>query len=145
MAGGIIASTLPESDSLPRFFALRTGPWGWKLLSGRAWTMVEHTAFWVGLIVGLTAFLIPEVLGHTATLTRSAGEANRAVSKASSIVRGTGSSNLLPSTSESGANGGGCGMRNAGSNDASKDDGGGTQRRQRAFSLRVSAGWNAAQ
>jgi hypothetical protein len=67
MAGGIIASTLPESDSLPRFFALRTGPWGWKLLSGRAWTMVEHTAFWVGLIVGLTAFLIPELLGHTPT------------------------------------------------------------------------------
>jgi hypothetical protein len=61
LAGGIIASTLPESDSLPRFFALRTGPWGLKLLSGRAWTMVEHTTFWVGLVVGLTAFLIPEL------------------------------------------------------------------------------------
>jgi len=61
------------------------------------------------------------------------------------FARGTGGSNPASSTSESGANGGGCGMRNAGSNDASEDDGGGTQRWQRAFSLRVSAGWNAAQ
>jgi hypothetical protein len=69
LAGGVIASTLPEMDSLTGsggFFSQRTGPWGWKPLSmsGRAWTRVEHTAFWIALLVAVAAFIVPEYLGE---------------------------------------------------------------------------------
>ena len=66
LAGGIIASTLPESDSLTDFFRQKTGPWGRPLLSlsGRRWTMVEHTAFWAGLIIGVTSFAFAELFPH---------------------------------------------------------------------------------
>lgn len=55
-AGGIIASTLPECGSLEEFFAARTGFWGVPMFSGRTFTKIEHTAFWLGLISGVIAF-----------------------------------------------------------------------------------------
>ena len=61
LAGGIIASTLPEKNSLEQFFTQATGFWGVHFLSGRTWTRIEHTAFWVGLIAGLISFLMPEL------------------------------------------------------------------------------------
>jgi hypothetical protein len=64
LAGGIIASTLPEKDSLNEFFCQRTGFWGVHVLSGRTWTRIEHTAFWAGLIAGLISFATPQLLSR---------------------------------------------------------------------------------
>jgi len=57
-AGGVIASTLPDCDSLEQFFKERIGPWGLEWFSGLNWTRIEHTAFWIGLFAGLTSFAL---------------------------------------------------------------------------------------
>jgi hypothetical protein len=61
LAGGIIASTLPECSSLQEFFDKPIGIWEGKWFFGRTWTRIEHTAFWFGLIVGLLSFLVPQL------------------------------------------------------------------------------------
>src|ERR1700730_14156901 len=66
LAGGIIASTLPESNRLDDFFTQPTGFWGVHFLTGRTWTRIEHTAFWIGLIAGLISFAFPELLSPLA-------------------------------------------------------------------------------
>jgi hypothetical protein len=60
-AGGVIASTLPEYESVGLFFESKVGFWVMELLdieilSGRDWTRIEHTAFWIGIFWGLVAF-----------------------------------------------------------------------------------------
>jgi len=56
LAGGIIASTLPHEDSLKHFWETPTGPFGCPLLRGEYWTYVEHTAFWIGIVLAAGAF-----------------------------------------------------------------------------------------
>ncbi|HEX3487105.1 MAG TPA: hypothetical protein VHT51_18765 [Micropepsaceae bacterium] len=56
IAGGVIASSLPESDSLTSFLQKKTGPWDTALLSGRGWTRLEHTSFWLGVVVAAITF-----------------------------------------------------------------------------------------
>lgn len=68
VAGGIVASTLPECPTLNAFFQSRTGPWKCKILRGRHWTYVEHTSFWIGIaLAGISVALAPEPMtsyGH---------------------------------------------------------------------------------
>jgi len=60
LAGGVVASTLPECNSLKQFFDRPTGFWGFRPFStpfsGRTWTRIEHTSFWLGLAFGVAAF-----------------------------------------------------------------------------------------
>jgi hypothetical protein len=62
LAGGVIASTLPERTSLKDqtdgFFKKKTGFWGIEPWSGRAWTRIEHAAFWLGIVSGLGSFAV---------------------------------------------------------------------------------------
>lgn len=59
LAGGIVASTLPEQRSLPVFFERRIGFWFWdEVWSGRTWTRIEHTAFWLALSFALLSFFV---------------------------------------------------------------------------------------
>ena len=41
LSGGLIASTLPECDTLEEFFRSPTGVWGINQMSGRAWTRMS--------------------------------------------------------------------------------------------------------
>jgi hypothetical protein len=60
-AGGVVASTLPGCNSLTQFLKDPVGPWDIKLFScsGQTWTRIEHTAFWLAIIVGLISFASP--------------------------------------------------------------------------------------
>jgi hypothetical protein len=62
MAGGIVASSLPEAPTLDGFFQNFTGPWGLQLLKGKWWTHLEHTAFWAGIITAGIAVGYPKGL-----------------------------------------------------------------------------------
>jgi hypothetical protein len=56
LAGGIIASSLPECDTLDDFLGNPAGFWNFRPCSGRRWTQIEHTSFWLGLAFGVAAF-----------------------------------------------------------------------------------------
>jgi hypothetical protein len=60
-AGGVIASTLPECRSLDQFFKMNIAPLDIEelMISGRCWTRIEHTTFWIGTIFGIVAFFFP--------------------------------------------------------------------------------------
>jgi len=55
LAGGVIASSITHTQARcsKEFLAERIGPWEMKWLHFRAriWTWIEHTAFWVGLVL----------------------------------------------------------------------------------------------
>jgi hypothetical protein len=55
LAGGVIASSITQSSarSSEQFLEERVGPWDWKKIhfKARIWTWLEHTAFWLGLII----------------------------------------------------------------------------------------------
>lgn len=65
LAGGVIASSLTqwcEGGGSRDFLQAQIGPWEWKRLHfpAKAWTYVEHTAFWIGLIAAVASFIPPE-------------------------------------------------------------------------------------
>jgi hypothetical protein len=55
LAGGIIASSLTQTQarSTATFLTERLGPWSTKVFETRTWTWIEHTAFWLGLVLAL--------------------------------------------------------------------------------------------
>jgi hypothetical protein len=61
LAGGVLASSITQTEtgSARGFLQEPIGPWHWKRLhfSGRNWTYIEHTSFWVGLISAVLSFL----------------------------------------------------------------------------------------
>ena len=67
LAGGTIATTLPECSSLDQFFEMKFAPLEMNSLSlsGRWWTRVEHTMFWIGIMFGFGAFIFPPRTCHT--------------------------------------------------------------------------------
>ena len=60
LAGGIIASSITQTTAgdSREFLDEAIGPWNWKRLRlrARAWTYLEHTAFWVGLLCAVISF-----------------------------------------------------------------------------------------
>jgi hypothetical protein len=58
MAGGIVASTLPGCRSLREFHEKPIGPWELKLFTGKTWTRIEHTSFWLGIIAGVISIAV---------------------------------------------------------------------------------------
>jgi len=60
-AGGIIASSMPEAETVEKFMECRTGPYNFPLCTGRCWTRIEHAAFWAAVIIGFIAFLVPPI------------------------------------------------------------------------------------
>ena len=65
LAGGIIVSSItqPSARSSREFLQERIGPWEFKWLRARTltWTWVEHTSFWIGLIIAALSLAIPLV------------------------------------------------------------------------------------
>ena len=61
LAGGVIASSITQrvGGSSIEFLADPIGPWDWKRIHFRArtWTYIEHTSFWVGLLLAVFSFV----------------------------------------------------------------------------------------
>ena len=60
-AGGVIAGTIPQREGFSDFWDNETGPYRLKMLSGQAWTYVEHSSFWLAVIAAVLAFFLPAV------------------------------------------------------------------------------------
>jgi len=71
LAGGVIASTITQcygtDASLPMrcasthdFLAMQMGPWNGCVFStsGRRWTYIEHTSFWIGILFALGSIVL---------------------------------------------------------------------------------------
>ncbi len=60
LAGGVIASSITQTlaRSSEEFLSLPIGPWEIKAIHfrARAWTWIEHTAFWIGLVLAVFSF-----------------------------------------------------------------------------------------
>jgi hypothetical protein len=60
LAGGVIASSITQTTarSSEDFLSQPIGPWELKAIhfSARAWTWIEHTSFWAGLIFAVLSF-----------------------------------------------------------------------------------------
>lgn len=60
MAGGVIASSITQSTarSSAEFLSRPIGPWEISRIHFRArtWTWIEHTSFWIGLILAAFSF-----------------------------------------------------------------------------------------
>ena len=56
-AGGIIASSCPHYPRLDALMAAKIAPFTDRRgFTGRTWTYIEHTAFWVGIILAILSF-----------------------------------------------------------------------------------------
>jgi len=56
LAGGVIASTVPQRSGAKALYREKAGPWALEFMPGRWWTYVEHTSFWLGIIAVIIAF-----------------------------------------------------------------------------------------
>jgi hypothetical protein len=50
-AGGIIASSATQYESFDKLYKDRLGPDKLRLFTGRYWILIEHQAFWLGLLL----------------------------------------------------------------------------------------------
>jgi hypothetical protein len=66
-AGGVICGNIPEHKSFTELWDKPIGFWGLGIMPTKCWAMLEHTAFWVGIISALVALLIvkPTTAGRT--------------------------------------------------------------------------------
>jgi hypothetical protein len=57
-AGGVIASSLTQTKSVTveSFLKEHTGPWGTAWFTGKWWTYIEHTSFWIGIVCVVLSF-----------------------------------------------------------------------------------------
>jgi hypothetical protein len=53
MFGGLVGSSLPYFKTFEEFSQAKLGPWKLKLIPALVCTHLEHTAFWLGIIVVL--------------------------------------------------------------------------------------------
>jgi len=58
-AGGVIASTCAISGTLEEVWDSRIGPWRLRIMPGRRWAALEHTAFWASAGLFTLALLLP--------------------------------------------------------------------------------------
>jgi uncharacterized integral membrane protein len=57
LAGGIIASSCPHCPRFDKLMTAKIAPYmDGKGFSGRTWTYIEHTAFWLGIILAILSF-----------------------------------------------------------------------------------------
>ena len=61
VAGGVVGSSVPYFARSTDIYRERTGPLSFTWLSIRWWTHIEHAGFWVGLLLVLSAFIVPRM------------------------------------------------------------------------------------
>jgi hypothetical protein len=54
LAGGVFTSGLTQVHSFDDFWLEKHGPFNWKLIPGKWWARIEHSAFWASL--GIATF-----------------------------------------------------------------------------------------
>lgn len=61
-AGGVVASSITQCKcgSADQFLGQITGPLWWGWFSGRCWTQIEHTSFWIGILAAIWSFVPAE-------------------------------------------------------------------------------------
>lgn len=66
MAGGLVASSIPDYQRYEAFIEATLGPW-WKpdLWTARTCTQIEHTAFWAGAVVAILGLAVSVYAGPT--------------------------------------------------------------------------------
>jgi hypothetical protein len=52
-AGGLVASSIPFYTRFSDFSQAWLGPWGWKWVQSITCTHIEHTAFWLGIVIAV--------------------------------------------------------------------------------------------
>jgi hypothetical protein len=67
LSGGVIAASIPESNSWIDFNGRRLGPWGLPLMPYIGWARLEHTSFWLGIFSGLLSYGKAELKRRTRT------------------------------------------------------------------------------
>jgi hypothetical protein len=57
-AGGVIASSVTQTKSVTveSFLKEQTGPWSTSWFTGKWWTYIEHTSFWMGIACVVLSF-----------------------------------------------------------------------------------------
>jgi hypothetical protein len=60
MAGGVIASNIPNFKDWSAFSTAILGPWEFQWLTYADWARIEHTTFWLGVILGVSAYLFSQ-------------------------------------------------------------------------------------
>jgi ABC-type Fe3+-siderophore transport system permease subunit len=57
-AGGVIASSITQCgcSKVAEFLNQDIGPWSTHPFSGRTWTYIEHTSFWIGIVFIVLSF-----------------------------------------------------------------------------------------
>jgi hypothetical protein len=53
VAGGVIASSIPGFNSYKTFWRTPIGPMRFKILTAEYWTYIEHSAFWIAVVLAL--------------------------------------------------------------------------------------------
>ena len=54
-AGGIIASSIPHFPNLKEFWGTEIGPFRLKVFKAEFWTYIEHTAFWLSIMLAVAS------------------------------------------------------------------------------------------
>ena len=62
MAGGLIASSIPDHVSYDIFISTRLGPWGAGWIRARECTHLEHTTFWLAAVNGVVGLIVSTYL-----------------------------------------------------------------------------------
>jgi len=57
LAGAVVGSNIPEHPTYDSYAKTRIGPWGLPLLPYWWWTVIEHGAFWIGVLPLVLGFL----------------------------------------------------------------------------------------
>jgi hypothetical protein len=59
LAGGVIISSITQCPctTVNQLLNIDLGPWSTEWFTGRTWTYIEHTSFWVGLVAAAFSFV----------------------------------------------------------------------------------------
>jgi hypothetical protein len=67
LSGGIIASSCPHYPRFDTLMATRISPYTeGKGFTGRTWTYIEHTSFWIGIILAILSVAFAQSVGTKA-------------------------------------------------------------------------------
>ena len=58
LAAGVVAASMPECTGKAHFWEWRTGPYNLPILTIRQWTYLEHTSFWVSVVLVVAAGVV---------------------------------------------------------------------------------------
>jgi sulfite exporter TauE/SafE len=58
IAGGVVASSIPQYRGYRAFWAAWIGPMRWRALKAEYWTYIEHTMFWISVFLAIASIAL---------------------------------------------------------------------------------------